>query len=265
MSIHALNAQVALPVSGATISDVVSITAVVLAVVTLVLDVTFYVLTTASVSRSEREQSRVFTEMREVLAQISERAQIVQNQVDRQTSRLIEIVATRVSTSAQAAGDQLSEQLQDRIERIDESVSRLTEANPAESVNQLRGELASLRARVVLLPSELVLAARESVEGVDAITLNRIELMLSILPPVTRQAVIKAILILHGTTETFDISAIAANVAEKDIQTAHFPNKVHAFVDSMTKLGLAQALDGGGTLFRLTCRGAKVGRDNCRR
>ncbi|MBV9582948.1 MAG: hypothetical protein JO057_30555 [Chloroflexi bacterium] len=70
---------------GPSVKDYLAVTALVLAVVTLVLDFTFFVLSSLALQRSEREQARVFTEMREVLAHIEERAQLAGS--DRRAAR----------------------------------------------------------------------------------------------------------------------------------------------------------------------------------
>jgi hypothetical protein len=107
------------PQTGPSISDYLAVAALVLAIVTLVLDFTFFVLSSLALQRSEREQHRVFTEMREVLDHIEERAQLVQEQVNTQTAKLIDVIAARASNTVEVTGDEVSAELQTRIDAID--------------------------------------------------------------------------------------------------------------------------------------------------
>lgn len=143
-------------VGGPTITDWLAMTALVLAVVTVVLDVVFFWMTLQLHRQLEREQRGLFGEMRVVLAQISERATIVQEQVDNQIGKMIDIIATRTTVEVAQTGGQFSTGLEQKIDKISAALTKRSD------VEDIQAELDALKTQVTAFPQQLATNARAS-------------------------------------------------------------------------------------------------------
>lgn len=168
-----------------TITDVLAVSAIVLAIVTLVLDVTFFVLTwrgqVAFVNQMNERQDRLATteielygKMSEVLAQVSERAKIVQEQVDRQMVRLTDFAIGR----ATSAGSEISLSMQNQIDEITSQLTAMSGGRESQqTIDDLKNQLEVLSQAVSDLPRTFADTARNSLSPADAMYIEGVHLI----------------------------------------------------------------------------------------
>ena len=260
VSLKTLMQTQALASSGTTVSDALAIAAFVLAFVTIGLDIVFFWMTTNAVNRAEREQSQVFTEMREVLAQISVRAQVVQEQVDRETGRLIEVIATRFSSNTEAAVDQFSDDIVKKLDRVEDVVLRLSSTNASnESVAELKADFDGLRSTVASLPNQLGTAALDTVRDVTVPDTGRISsLRPRPLPRAAQVALYSEMLALYRKQGTFKVSELIEALAGLEVGGRISVTKVLMQLSALESKGwLHWEHEGSGGLVLLTPEGAE--------
>jgi hypothetical protein len=170
--LFAQNAQALPPQIDVTL--LLAIAALVLAIVTLILDFAFFVLTWRGQVAFAREmnqrqdrltarETELFVQMSTVLAQVSERARIVQEQVDKQMVRLTDYVMG----GATATGAGISAEMQQAITRIEQQIATIGPQSDAETVASVRRELTQLSVKVERLPEQLALSARQSMNSIN--------------------------------------------------------------------------------------------------
>lgn len=159
--------------------DALAWVALVLAVVTLFLDVAFFFYATYSQNRflndANARQDRLidkqietFGKMQEAIAQVSERASLVQGSVNNQLDKLIGFATERATSVGAVAGSEISEPLQLDIQLMKDQISILSQmqgsnASVGQAVEQLQNQLTELGNKVSSLPEAVALSARDSI------------------------------------------------------------------------------------------------------